>query len=234
MPRFTVCVLLFGDYPNLAQRCLDSLAKLPDDVDLRLATNAVSEATAAIVTQFVKSQQRSVLVINNEYNEYKYPVMRRLLYDQPIETEFVMWFDDDSYITARDVPGWLGMVEQSLRASVIIGSLYRMRLQGGQSKWIEKQPWYTQQPVSPLHVVTFTTGGWWVARTEVLKSLNYPWPSLIHNGGDVMLGEALRQQGYTLKHFNQGVAVNADEKGGESKAPRRGFSSKPIGFDYWD
>ena len=47
-----------------------------------------------------------------------------------------------------------------------------------------------------------------------------------------MLGEMCFQQGLRLNHFRDGVKINADASGRESKAPRRGFDQKPIGVEF--
>ncbi len=47
-----------------------------------------------------------------------------------------------------------------------------------------------------------------------------------------MLGELMRQQGYSLFHFNDGIAINADAAGKESNSERRGIESRWIWQDY--
>jgi hypothetical protein len=228
--KFTACALMYGDYPLLADRCLSSLAKLPPAVEIRLGLNDVCEETLAIVQDFI-STRPSTIVIANAENKHKYPVMRQLFYDKPLTTEFVMWFDDDSWITAADVPAWLAGVEQQMRSADVLGSLYRMHLVGDQHKWVSRQSWYGGKTGSTPRSVLFATGGWWVARVSSLQSVNWPVPELDHRGGDVMLGELIRQQDWRLSQLQfGGVAINADDDGRESQSPRRGFDSAPIGF----
>jgi hypothetical protein len=62
-----------------------------------------------------------------------------------------------------------------------------------------------------------------------LRALDYPWPSLDHRGGDVMLGEALVQSGLTAWHYHDNAAINADATGRDGEAKRRGFDNAPIG-----
>lgn len=47
-----------------------------------------------------------------------------------------------------------------------------------------------------------------------------------------MLGALCEQHGLALTHFRDGVWINANAQGIESKSPRRGFNEKPIGYDY--
>ena len=69
--------------------------------------------------------------------------------------------------------------------------------------------------------VSFMTGGYVWLRTDIMRQLDWPDERLNHNGGDTLLGEAIRQQGLPRHHFDYGVAVN--------KAKRRGLSERPAG-----
>ncbi|MCI0420754.1 MAG: hypothetical protein L0312_16260 [Acidobacteria bacterium] len=222
----TVCVLLFGDYPVLARRCLGPLAALWKRglLHLRVGANSISSATKAVLSELEVMPTHS-----EETNICKYPMMRRLLREPLINTPLTMWFDDDSYVSADPV-GWLEQVTLGIREADMLGSIYQIRLGGKQHEWIRRQPWYTGLAVSRGGLVRFATGGWWAVRTELLYRYGWPPEELIHRGGDVMLGELCRQQNLRLKHFNRGVSINADDSGRESAAPRRGFDSKPVGW----
>ena len=148
-----------------------------------------------------------------------------------VATPFVMWFDDDSYITADSPHEWLATVKEQMASTDMLGSVYSIRLKGNQSSWVMRQPWYAGPPVPHLHRTSYCTGGWWTIRTDVLVKFQWPIPELVHRGGDVMLGELCRQQGLRINHFQNGIAINADADGNESKSPRRGYDSDPIGFE---
>jgi hypothetical protein len=242
-PEFTVLVLLYGDYPDLAVRCLGSVFKHIDRyaaADFRVGLNAVTGASRDYVDSLRESaavKDRVTWYDNGERNELKYPMMRRMLYDpnRPVTTPYVVWFDDDSYIkpTEVDLPSaW----SEAMTDADLLGSVYHAWLGGNQHDWVTRQPWYAGKPVPSRHVVTFCTGGWWVARYETLKRFDYPWPELRHRGGDVMLGELCRQQDLRMKVLPPGsalkgpVRINADAHGNESKAPKRGFDEHPIGW----
>ncbi len=245
--KFTVCVLLYGDHVQLAARCLNSICRgmpaiLPGD--LRIAMNAPSSMTERYVDTLV---EHGWVLPRNVYkspeNLHKYPMMRWMFYDQqnPIETPYVMWFDDDSYIKDEMIgstPGFLQSVTaameqpsppgQSLPA--VCGGIYTIKIVTNQQQWIEDQPWYDNQSVSSK--MRFVTGGWWTARLPLLKKFNYPFEELDHRGGDVMLGALCEQQGLRIKNYRHGIAINADEDGKESRAPHRGFNQRPCGYDY--
>jgi hypothetical protein len=142
-----------------------------------------------------------------------------------------MWFDDDSYITDENSETWLALVKREMETADLIGSIYRISMKGNQAHWIRSQPWYSGVPVPDGHRVSYCTGGWWTIRSEVVRRFHWPIPELLHRGGDVMLGELCRQQGLRMSHFREGIAINADENGKESKSLRRGYDSQPIGWD---
>lgn len=234
MTDFTVCVLMYGRHPDLARRCLDSIMSrlAPNQYKLRVGLNEVCAETRAYV-RGLHDGPLDLRVYESTENLHKYPMMRRMFYDSesPLRTPYLMWFDDDSYLIGH-YRQWLDLVRDQMAKAVMIGGKYAMELSGNQHLWIQDQPWYTGKRVSPRDKVTFITGGWWTIRTEVLLAHDWPTPELDHRGGDVMLGQLCRQQGYTMATFREGVAINADWQGAESKALRRGFDSYPIGWDY--
>src|SRR4051812_533765 len=71
-PTFSVCVLLYGDYPDLAERCLESIALLSDEkVEIRIGMNAVSETTrrfALNVFEVENQRGRNVLLYDSTTN----------------------------------------------------------------------------------------------------------------------------------------------------------------------
>ena len=236
MADFTVCVLLYGNHTDLARRCLDSIITRlpPEQYQLRVGLNEVCPATRIYVHGLALTGRLDMRIYESSDNIHKYPLMRRMLHDPaaPLRTPYVIWFDDDSYLIG-DYRNWLDLVRDQMARAVMIGGKYTMQLAGNQYLWIRDQPWYTGRPViNPADKIPFITGGWWTLRTEVLTKHDWPSTELDHRGGDVMLGALCRQQGYAMASFREGVAINADAQGHESKAPRRGFDSRPVGFDH--
>ena len=238
-PAFTVCVLLYGHYPELAQRCLSRIAVLLESglIELRIGANAISPPTDDVLRRLALDK---FVTCRSAANIKKYPMMRRLFGagdtlapgGMNLTTPFVMWFDDDSFISAAQPRRWLALVRRTMEMCDLLGSRYTIRLKGNQPQWVRDQAWYTGQPINEGYRSPYCTGGWWTIRTEVLRRYGWPPTELLHRGGDVMLGELCRQQGLRMLHFNRGVAINADEHGEESKSPRRGFDSLPIGWHY--
>lgn len=226
--RTTVCVLTYGNFVGLAMRCLNPLFKLNKMglIDLRIGLNEVSQATS----DYVNEHAGNCLKYEANPQIYKYPMMHKMFNEPVVDTEFIMWFDDDSFITQNlDLTGWLSKVESSMSDCDMLGSVYTIPYTNNQKEWCKTQPWYTGKPLKDKPA--FATGGWWVIKTDVIKKFNWPIAELKHCGGDVALGVLLDQNNLKLKSFKHGVAINADGNGKESASPRRGASNteQPIG-----
>lgn len=250
IPGFSVCVLCFGDYPALAKRCINSILQGLDGnlvVDIRVGLNAAGDKTRDFVLSSLGEASRSGKLAGSAFvyeptdrlNVLKYPLMRRMFYDdkRPIEASHIMWFDDDSCLVG--LPGlrhsWWGKVWEASQLAHMIGDLWSLHFQGKVREGIKAQPWHTGKPWLKLHgkdIMRFATGGWWTAWAEVIQKHNYPWPELQHNGGDCILGEMLRQQNLALHKFRDGLWINADAKGKQSGAKRRGVTQRPLWYDY--
>lgn len=221
----SVCVLLYGPYPQLAERLLASIedSNPPHKLlaDIRIGVNAVCSDTRKLVWDFAgnKMLHVPVYVYDAGYNVGKYPLMRRMFYDpaRPV-AERIMWFDDDSYLTTAG-PAWWRQVNQLAERHVLVGQTWTIRQRGRQYLGIQAQPWYTGKPVSESHKFFFCTGGWWVADSGFLKRWDYPFLELYHNGGDSILGELVRQQGGKIAKFDSGLVIN---EGGRKS--RRGIA----------
>lgn len=236
---FSVNALFYGDHTPLAARLLKGFLATADWSlidDVRFAFNAVAEKTRQCVTAVADSLPVPCHIYEerNGRNVGKYPLVRRMFYDpvRPITSSRIMWFDDDTYFRDGTNSDWWLRVWTLAQKHVLVGSRYRMLTRGNQYMAVPLQPWYTGKAFSKKQRFIFCTGGWWVADAAVLRKWDYPFPELHHNGGDTMLGEVIRQQGYSLCHFNDGIAINADAAGKESKSERRGIESRWIWQDY--
>lgn len=237
VPHVTIGVLLYGQHADLAKRCLRSIVGLvesaPGPVDIRVGLNEISDATRHEAGQALKQLTTvrpdiAVRTYEPHRNVGKYPLMRRMLYDleKPCGPLF-MWFDDDSYVQASaGDPRWWRLFADRLESAVVIGSIYKIQVRERQRQWVQDQPWCTK---TTSRIVQFCTGGWWGAQTQFLRRYNYPFPELYHNGGDYLLGELCYQQAAKIAAFRVGVCINADERGRESKAVRRGMTSPHPG-----
>lgn len=236
MGKFTVCALLYGDYPRLAERLLSSLSRVDLlDVRYRIGLNNVSERTNKLVDKFIQDRYAlgnsyRVWVYHGVDPYYKYPLMRRMFNEPSIDSDYVMWFDDDSFV--KDVTPhtlWLD-VERKMKEFDMIGAKYYKHTKGNQRQFIEDQPWYNGKPVR--RKIDFITGGWWTIKTDILVRHNWPPENFEHNGGDMMLGELCRQHDYKMGSFQHHLGINTKDGVKCSNMPRRGFSQRAIGELY--
>ena len=239
-----VAALFYGDHYDLADACASSLERIASsgvsaDVSFRIGCNELGEKSTARVLEMVDNISKHAyawLDLSTD-NRFKYPVMRRLIRGdatlpggvREISSDFFMWFDDDSRVCSGNMRQWVDLVLKAMKTSDMIGAIHSQQLLGQQKAWIKKQPWYAGKPSQGK--AKFATGGWWTIRSSVLLKHDWPSEEIRHRGGDVMLGELCRQQGYRLSDFRHGLKINADLLTGKmNSSPRRGYDEKPVGW----
>lgn len=241
----------------LFSACLDSiLASTPfGEIVLHLGFNEapsslayalkqLSPDSAKVVQQLpegpeltiLKSRgQLSVHLWNSPVNLYKEPMARLMFYSLPLRTEYVIWFDDDSFVN----PGWWeelrGLLDQHVD---YIGQEWWVDYLPGQQEMLRSQLWYRGVPFALKDGrpgVRFATGGFLAIRSACLRETNFPditfsWKgdTLKQYGGDTLLGEIARQLGWTRAHYASKIQVNVDLQGNHP-APRRGGTGRQFG-----
>jgi GT2 family glycosyltransferase len=225
-PPLTICLLCYGDHAPLAERVLSSLWRHTDPhaFRLRVAANAPSAATLEVLDRWLP-RFRTELSVISAVNLYKAPMMRRLLHDEPLETGWTLWFDDDSYVFRDD---WLFLLQCQSRLHPQVamwGQRFFIRAGELHRQFIRTASWYRDvelaaDDVSGRYRVSFIAGGFWAIRTHWLKDLHWPDPRLVHFGDDYMLGEALRQHGALLGNAYSGVAINHAARRAPADTPR--------------
>jgi hypothetical protein len=232
MPIATIYCLLFGAHVKLHKRLLVSLLRgLPKDVArVVIWCNQVGQPTVDYITTLGSS----VEVVFCTENMPKYKVMRRLFTGEHVgipapTTEWVVWFDDDSHITT-DI-WWhrtLAFIKKKKNDNICyIGQPWYVHYLDGQWDFVKESEWFDGRPAQKFPTkgrarkpgVRFVQGAYWWLRTDVLQQLDWPDPRLNHNGGDTLLGEAIRQQNLPLHDFQFGVKINNGKRRGYSEAP---------------
>jgi len=253
-PIVTICVLCYGDYTELARRAIDSILAHGDRsrYDLFVGANMVNRATASYLHALAHAGRVDRL-IESPTNINKCPMMRRLFAE--VRTPLIWWFDDDSYIAEPDAMSrWLAAAEQSAADTVMWGHQFFFGHERDFSYgtdvvgFVKSAPWYRGKAPPSWDPGGkdvwnfqgqgtgdgrwfFLTGGCWMARTESLRSLEWPDRRLIKRNDDVFLAEAIRQQDWQVFDVgSSGVAINASPRRGEGEdadAMRRQLSSAP-------
>ncbi len=239
-PVVTICVLTFGDYPELAKRCLSSILHYldRDHYHLVVGANAVGERTEAYL-ETLHAQGKIDRLIKSPININKCPMMRRMF--ELIDTEFVWWLDDDSSIVGESaLDDFLNGAREAPMNDVMWGKLLYTdwspdQLHGPDfaQQFVRTAKWY--QSLSPPSWDPggkgemnfrnkgggdgrwfFIVGGCWWMRMSAIKALDWPDPRLIKGNDDIYLGEAVRQQGWRIVHVDFPVAIDQSERRGNA------------------
>ncbi|HAB17056.1 MAG TPA: glycosyltransferase [Verrucomicrobiota bacterium] len=229
-PPVTLCVICYGPHVDLARRFLESLYSRTDPLlfNLRAGLNEVEPATSKLFDEFATRYGNIELFVEPR-NIFKNPLMRRMFNEKPLTSRWTIWCDDDTHFTRKDWLEKLGRRIQKYPQVSLWGALYFLTSRKPQAlKWIRTARWYRRVPFkwevqddgTKAVRFVFATGGFWAMRTEVLQQLDWPDPRLVHAGEDVLLSEALRQNGHPIGHFEQGVRIN--------DAPRRNPSAPEV------
>lgn len=227
-------LLMYGDFPHLHKRVLDSLQTFAKGIRVKVWCNQVCDSTLLRLSK-LKEDTRWLVYFSSE-NKPKYQVMRQLFdhFKRPVgerdEAKWVVWLDDDSFIRDHD---WFERTTKFIEdnpEAAYIGQCWYVHYLSGQQEFVKDSKWYkgvdvemcpTKKPGVKKPGISFAQGGYWWLKADVLRLLDWPDARLNHNGGDTLLGEAVRQQQLPFHKFHYGVQVNA--------AKRRGFHEAPAG-----
>jgi len=231
----TFCVLTYGDYPHIIERCLKSIYEHTDQslFELRLGMNAVSERSKRVIFDFLNSYAHNVTAIYEADPQiYKCPMMHKMFHDpaHPL-ADWIMWFDDDTRVTNHD---WIKVLGQNIdkqftkqdtlypKGYHMFGKVYFFHYRGNQINatsrngrgWIEQASWYAGRPYrldhrdgKALPKSDFCTGGWWIITRQALEAIDWPDLRMKQRGDDVIMGEALYQQGYGIAQVNDANGI---------------------------
>lgn len=219
-----VCILFYGaddKYFKLAQRILNEpMRQLAErNIEFRFGCNSVGSATREFLQQQIAECFHGALVFDSVENIMKYPIMRRMFYSPPITAPVTLWFDHDSYLTPEiDAHNWFDRVMRHFNTCAMVGSVYTAQLFPEQADWVLKQPWCSKEHARSY--MSYASGGWWGAKTELLQRHNWPPSDFKQKHGDRVLGALCKHQGLSVCHFRDGVCVNVNESGVEVVAAR--------------
>jgi len=151
-PKVTLCVLTYGDYFSLAYRIIESIRQYCPraQYDLVVGANTVGEQTLGYLKPLEKAGHIDRLIVS-PVNLNKNPMMRRMFVG--IETEFIWWFDDDSYFWDQNAFGeWLRTAESSTLSTVGWGQMAWCSGADGFTdledvlSFVRSAPWYRGLP----------------------------------------------------------------------------------------
>lgn len=237
----TIVVLTYGEYPSLIQRTVNSIVAMCDSslYKLVVGANAPGENTLDYLEKMREKGNIDELIVS-ETNLNKCPMMQKLF--KNITTEYIWWFDDDSFITDPSaLDQRLQIIKDSDSNSVMWGHLFFF---GNENDFnygtdvvgfVKSASWY--KGLEPPSWDSggkgetnfedrgvgdgrwfFITGGNWIIRTSAIQVLDWPDKNLIKRNDDVFLCEAIRQQGWSFHDIGtMGVAINTEERRGDGE-----------------
>lgn len=225
--RLTVCVMMYGDFPTMHKRCLDAILKSTsaERVEIRIGGNALCDHTTKYLEQLKKSGDIEILNLSPE-NRGKYPVMRELFHSPPLNTKWVIWFDDDTYCDTD--PNWLKKLANQITATAdpqvaSHGPLYYYPLTPLWRQWCATAKWFKGRHWTPHGtrlMVNFMSGSFWALTKEAIENCDIPDLRLGHNKGDVTIGCQLHQSGYKISRFSQHKEIvnwSAEDRRGKTE-----------------
>ena len=219
--RTTICLLMYGDYPELHRAAISGLMKSDlRNANVRIWCNIVCEETLKML---LSARPAGWWIYVNTENRPKYKLMRDIFHDTryPIDTPWVTWLDDDTMLIKSD---WATHTLEHLQGNKSIdfcGMDTNGRYYPGAYNVVKQAKWYTGVKFG-RGISRHVYGAYWWMKTDVMRALNWPDTRLSHNGGDWLLSEALRQQRYKQQDFSYGIKV-------QLRALRRGLSEVSVG-----
>jgi hypothetical protein len=216
--KLTGFVLFYGDFADMHARCLNAILNTtePHEYELRVFLNATCRQTSQLVKRR-HEEGKIAAVYESTENCFKYPAMRKMFHDpnKPIETDWVMWFDDDTMadVDTEWLPKLCNVIADGVSVDpmlAMVGPKFNFKVNQKQAEWFREAEWFKGKPfrdtvgrgVPNGDRIHFITGSCWALKSALIRDACIPDTRLQHQGGDVTLGEQVYQLGGTLKNWN--------------------------------
>lgn len=239
---FDVLVCCYGDYVNIAKRCLDSVINLSSqNLNIHVGLNECGADTKNYCRNLLDNNKITTLIESN-ININKDPMMRKLI--DCVNSDYFLWLDDDTFPTKE---GWDNLVLESLNKEYDVGGFTHVSNRNsyaGYKNFLEKRPWfhswekyksYKDSNLQNDHI-PFPIGFLWVGKTKYFLKNNFPDKYMIKKCDDMLLGEMIYQTDANFYHL--GELWDYFDK---NTSPRRGFGEseqdgwiQPINTEEFD
>ena len=215
-----VGALLYGPYYELHAKFLSGLRLGGlEKLSVYLWLNTVGPETRKMLA----SRPLHWRVFDSQDNVGKYKAMRVMLDGARKDPDWNwwVWFDDDTPIVKPDwLSAWTRFIEGRRKENVCyIGTVKVFHFPPGFWDVVKGGAWFKGKPPGhPLRKegVDFARGAHWWMRRDVLDALDWPDRRLDHNYGDVLLGEAVHQQGLPVHKCAYGIDMDIMKRRGRT------------------
>jgi len=240
LPPITMSVLAFGDHTELVHRVVESIRIHCPRAEYRLivGANAVGDKTMKLLSGRRETGEIDELAVSPS-NLGKSAMMRQMF--AAVETEYIWWFDDDSYIIEPTAfERWLQAAQSSPASTVLWGEpqycehpfFFTDGAGADAVEFVRRAAWYRGLPPPSWRPGgkgefnlwgrgigdgrwLFVSGGCFMIRTSAVRAMPWPDPRLFVVAEDIILGEAVRQQGWNFAGISPlGVAINTQPSRG--------------------
>jgi len=190
---------------------------------LRAGLNAVCNETSDLIEAAVETYG-NITIQRSEENLQKCPMMRRLFHNPKLDTDWTLWFDDDSHFASASWIMDLALSMERLSAAELFGSLRLVDVSDGLEKFITSAHWYRgiprrKDPVDGRPTIIFPVGSFFAVRTEKIVQTDWPDQRLGHYQTDFTMGEAMRQHGVQIADFCSGLVLDDAERRAPEELP---------------
>lgn len=226
MINFEVLICCYGDYYSISQRCIDSILKYKtlDNLKIHIGLSECADKTKNYFRNLLDHQHIDTLIESN-ININKDPMMRLLL--DLVNTDYMVWFDDDSYVNSY---GWDQKLQQQIEHTKVdvLGFPHVVGYNDTYKKFLYSRQWWNNKiRADSSNTCHFPVGGLWAARCEYLRKYNYPDRNMIKKHGDMLVGDLLFQTDgtfATLYGWNDTFMVNKAERRGGGEDGWKNFN----------
>lgn len=225
MIDFEVLVCCYGDYLDISKRCIDSILQYKsfDNLKIHIGLSDCSSLTKNYFRQLLDNSKITTLIESN-ININKDPMMRLLL--DLVDSKYMVWFDDDSYIVKNN---WdKNLQDQIAQNNVdILGFPYVVGYNQQYMSFLRTRRWWKNKiRTNDPNICHFPVGGLWAAKCEYLRKYNYPDRNMIKKHDDMLLGDLLFQTNGsfdTMYGWNDTFMVNKNDRRGDREDGWKNF-----------
>lgn len=200
MYNFDILVCCYGDYYDIAYRCLNSVIDLSSTkLNIHVGLNECGKDTKYYCRNLLDYNKITTLIESN-INLNKDPMMRKLI--DCVSNDYFLWLDDDSYVTES---GWdLKVVDHISNNDFDISGFPHVsnRLAWPYNdppyyEYLSQRPWFNNIIKSNEEGCVFPVGGCWIANVEYMRKQNFPDRGMFErwhqHRDDMLLGDMIKE-----------------------------------------